>query len=69
MAARKSLKSGAELNGRYQLKGTDFMLVQYYPGIDCYYAIINNDPALQTGFTLKQLRCFLKKHQADQNTI
>jgi hypothetical protein len=67
--ANRKLKRGDELNGRYSLKGSDFMLVQYYPGVDSFYAIINNDPGAQFNWGLTRLRKFLKEYCPDKNCL
>jgi len=52
----------ASMNGTYPLQGTDTITIQWYPGCQSFYAIINNDPAGQTSFDLKGMKKFLKKY-------
>jgi len=68
--AKRKLKRGSELNGRYNLRGNgDYMLVQYYEGIDSYYCIINSEAGLQVGLSLAQLRRLIKEHCTDPQAL
>jgi len=55
------------LNGTHTLKNkqgrTDYICVQWYEGCGYYYCIINNDPSLQFGMSVKQLQNMFKKYK------
>ena len=49
------------LNGVHKLDENDYIRVQWYPNVGSYYAIINDNPALQISLSEKQLNKILKK--------
>ena len=57
------MKNPESLNGRHDLKNNDYIRVEYYPGIDRYYGIINDDPALQVFVSVRKLKNFLKNNK------
>jgi len=66
----RELKTGNELNNRYELNDGNYSYVQYYEGIDSYYVIVHHGSTFtQGGLDLKQLRQFLLEYCSDKNAI
>jgi len=44
----------------------DTLTAQWYDGVESYYIIINNDPAMQGSMTVAGLKRLLKKYEVKQ---
>jgi len=59
------------LNGTYHLKGTDFVIIQWYPGVGTYYSAWYLDNAripIQRSMTVKQAKRLVKEFGKEQST-
>jgi hypothetical protein len=58
----KKADDWSKLNGKYPLKDNDYIRVQWYPGIESFYGIINDDPGQQLSLEISQLVDFLQTY-------